>query len=85
MGWGPTNDVRAPGEETFMEGTGQVQGSQTRFEKGARIVCLVMALIGVIVTAVPIVFQMEPYYAPLILVGCGIAVIALAVFLYFSI
>ncbi len=57
----------------------------TRFEKGARLVCLVMALIGVIVTAVPIVFQLEPYYVPLILVGSGIAVIALAVFLYFSI
>ena len=58
---------------------------QTRFEKGARLVCLIMALIGVIVTAVPIIFQMEPYYVPLILVGSGIAVIALAVFLYFSI
>ena len=59
---------------------------QTRFEKGARLVCLTMALIGVIVTAVPIVFQqIEPYYVPLILVGSGIAVIALAVFLYFSI
>ncbi len=58
---------------------------ETRFEKGARLVCLVMALMGVVVTAVPILFQLEPYYVPLILVGSGIAVIALAVFLYFSI
>jgi hypothetical protein len=63
----------------------QAKDPQTRFEKGARLVCLVMALIGVIVTAVPILFQLEPYYVPLILVGSGIAVIALAVFLYFSI
>jgi len=64
----------------------QERDPQTRFEKGARLVCLIMALIGVIVTAVPIVFQqIEPYYVPLILVGSGIAVIALAVFLYFSI
>jgi hypothetical protein len=63
----------------------QTKNPQTRFEKGARLVCLIMALVGVIVTAVPIIFQMEPYYVPLILVGSGVAVIALAVFLYFSI
>jgi hypothetical protein len=32
-----------------------------------------------------VVFHLEPYAAPLILVGSGVAVIALAVFLYFSI
>ena len=63
----------------------QARSPETRFEKGARLVCLVMALMGVVVTAVPIIFQLEPYYVPLILVGSGIAVIALAVFLYFSI
>ncbi len=63
----------------------QVRAKQTKVEKVARLLCLVMALIGVIVTAVPIMFRLEPYAAPLILVGCGIAVIALAVFLYFSI
>lgn len=63
----------------------QALTSQMRFEKGARLVCLLLAFIGVVVTAVPIAFQLEPYYAPLILVGCGIAVISLAVFLYFSI
>ena len=66
-----------------MAATQQVKS--VRFESSARIVCLVMALIGVIVTAVPIIFKLEPYLLPLILVGCGIAVIALAVFLYFSI
>lgn len=63
----------------------KARSAQTRFEKGARLITLVMALVGVIVTAVPIIFQLEPYYVPLILVGSGVAVIALAVFLYFSI
>jgi len=60
-------------------------GPQTKREKIARLFSLSTALIGVIVTAVPIFFQIEPYYVPLILVGSGIAVIALGVFLYFSI
>ena len=63
----------------------QTVSPQMRFEKGARLVCLFLAFIGVVVTAVPIAFQLESYYAPLILVGCGIAVISLAVFLYLSI
>lgn len=63
----------------------EVKSQQAQREKFARIVCLLMALIGVVVTAIPIVFRLEPYAIPLILVGCGIAVIALAVFLYFSI
>ena len=54
-------------------------------ESMARLLCLVMALIGVVVTAVPIALQMEPYYVPLILVGSGVAVVSLAIFLYFSI
>lgn len=61
------------------------QSPQTTREKIARLFSLVTALVGVIVTAVPIFFQLEPYYVPLILVGSGIAVIALGVFLYFSI
>jgi len=51
----------------------------------ARLFCLLMALMGVIITAVPVLFLLEPYAVPLILVGSGVAVIALAVFLYFSI
>ena len=61
---------------------GKAQMAKT--EKLARLVCLVMALLGVVVTAVPVVFQSE-YAAALILVGSGVAVVALAVFLYFSI
>lgn len=61
------------------------QTPQTRREQNARLLSLLTALVGVIVTAVPIAFHLEPYYVPLILVGSGIAVIALGVFLYFSI
>ena len=75
----------AANEQTQPQAQEQAGRVQTRFEKGARLVCLVMALMGVVVTAVPIGFQLEPYYVPLILVGSGIAVIALAVFLYFSV
>lgn len=67
-----------------MEAT-DLRKEQERHDQVARLFCLVTALIGVIVTAVPILFQLEPYYVPLILVGSGIAVIGLAVFLYFSI
>jgi hypothetical protein len=58
---------------------------QAKREKVARLFCLVAALVGVIVTAVPIMFRLEPYYVPLILIGSGVAVIALSAFLYFSI
>ncbi len=75
----------AANEQAQPQAQKQAGKPETRFEKGARLVCLVMALMGVIVTATPIFFQLEPYYVPLILVGSGIAVIALAVFLYFSI
>jgi hypothetical protein len=61
------------------------RAEQRKTESTARILCLVMALLGVVITAVPVVFHLEPYAAPLILVGSGVAVIALAVFLYFSI
>ncbi len=67
-----------------MTETEQGRSQQARTEKMARLTCLIMALLGVIVTAVPVVFQSE-YAAALILVGSGVAVVALAVFLYFSI
>jgi len=54
-------------------------------ERMARLFCLLMALMGVVITAVPVLFPLEPYAVPLILVGSGVAVIALAIFLYFSI
>lgn len=62
-----------------------VPDARPRGEKIARLLCLLTALIGVVVTAIPILFEIEPYYVPLILVGSGVAVIALAVFLYLSI
>lgn len=48
------------------------------------VVADVAALIGVIVAAIPILFEFHPYYVPLILAGSGIAVVALAIFLSFS-
>ncbi len=63
----------------------QGRTERQKTENTARLLCLVMALLGVVITAVPVVFHLEPYAAPLILVGSGVAVIALAVFLYFSI
>jgi len=59
--------------------------AMTKGEKMARLLCLLIALVGVVITAVPIVFTLEPYAVPLILVGCGVAVIALGTFMYFSI
>lgn len=44
----------------------------------------VLAVTGVIVAAIPIFFELQPYYLPLILVGSGIGVLALAIYLYFS-
>lgn len=44
----------------------------------------VTALIGVIVAAIPILVEFQPYYVPLIMVGSGVAVVAAAIFLYFS-
>ena len=61
------------------------QRQQTKTESIARLLCLLIALVGVIITAVPIMFTLEPNAVPLILVGCGVAVIALGTFMYFSI
>ena len=63
----------------------QATEPQAKREQVARVFCLLTALFGVIVTAIPTMFHLEPYYVPLVLVGSGVAVIALAVFLYFSI
>ena len=55
--------------------------------KGAlpRILSLVVALIGCVITAVPFAFGVGGDPAPLILVGSGVTVIALGLFLFFSI
>ncbi len=49
-----------------------------------RLVSLLIALLGCIVVAVPIVFPLTNP-APLILIGSGVTVVALGVFLFFSI
>ncbi len=50
----------------------------------ARVVSLLVALIGCLITAVPFMFGVgDP--GPVILVGSGVTVIALGLFLFFSI
>jgi hypothetical protein len=50
-----------------------------------RIVSLLVALLGCLVTAVPFMFGVGGDPAPIILVGSGVTVIALGLFLFFSI
>ena len=50
----------------------------------AHVLLDVMALIGVIVAAIPVFFEFHLYYVPLLLAGSGIGVVTLAIFLYFS-
>ena len=49
-----------------------------------RLLSLVVAFLGCVVVAVPIIFQLATP-APLILIGSGVTVIALGLFLFFSI
>ena len=58
--------------------------AEARRSNVPRLVSLFVALLGVVVTSVPFFFSVwEP--APLILIGSGVTVIALGVFLFFSI
>ena len=50
-----------------------------------RILSLFVAFIGCVITAVPFIFGMGGDPAPIILVGSGVTVIALGLFLFFSI
>ncbi len=50
-----------------------------------RLVSLIVALLGCVVVAVPILFNVGGNPAPLILIGSGVTVVALALFLFFSI
>lgn len=50
-----------------------------------RLVSLFVAFLGCVVTAVPILFSVGADPAPLILVGSGVTVVALGLFLFFSI
>ncbi len=58
---------------------------QTKGEQMARVVCLVIGLLGTIVVGVPFVFNLGPQMAYFLLIGTGLAVIGLAAFLFFSI
>ncbi len=48
-------------------------------------VAVVIALLGCVIAAVPSVFGVQANPAPVILVGCGVTVVALGTFLFFSI
>ena len=49
----------------------------------ARLGTLLLALVGCVVVAVPMVYSLaEP--VPMTLIGCGVSTIALALFLFFS-
>ncbi len=50
-----------------------------------RLISLIIALCGCIVTALPFVFSVGGNPVPLILVGSGVTVVALGLFLFFSI
>ncbi|MBI2001531.1 MAG: hypothetical protein HYT85_13415 [candidate division NC10 bacterium] len=50
----------------------------------ARLISLFIAFLGCVVVAVPIIFPLANP-APLILIGSGVTVVALGVFLFFSI
>jgi hypothetical protein len=49
-----------------------------------RLITLFLAFIGCVVTVLPFVFPVGANPAPFILVGAGVAVIALALFLFLS-
>ena len=48
-----------------------------------RLICLFIAFLGCVVVALPILYDLAPP-APLILIGSGVTVVALALFLFFS-
>jgi len=50
-----------------------------------RLLSLLVALVGCVITAVPFAFGVGGEPAPIILIGSGVTVIALGLFLFFSI
>ncbi len=48
-----------------------------------RLICLFIAFLGSVIMSLPILYDLAPP-APLILIGSGVTVVALALFLYFS-
>ncbi len=57
---------------------------QTQRSNLPRLISLFIAFLGCVVTAVPILYSLTNP-APLILIGTGVAVVALGVFLFVSI
>jgi len=57
--------------------------AQAATAKKVRLGTLLLALVGCVVVAVPMVYNLaEP--VPMTLIGCGVSTIALALFLFFS-
>ena len=50
-----------------------------------RLITLFLAFVGCVVTVLPLIFPVGANPVPFILAGSGVAVIALALFLFFSI
>ena len=48
-------------------------------------IALTIALLGCVIAAVPAVFGIQGDPAPVILIGCGVTVVALGIYLFFSI
>jgi hypothetical protein len=62
----------------------KVMASEASKMNKARLTTLGLALVGCVVVAVPMVYNLaEPL--PLTLIGCGVSTVALAMFLFFSI
>lgn len=58
--------------------------AETKKSNLPRLISLFIAFLGCVVVAVPIIFPLANP-APLILIGSGVTVVALGVFLFFSI
>ncbi len=72
-------------EDAIME---QVTGKEKAAAKTGsmpRLISLIIALCGCLVTALPFLFSVGGNPVPLILVGSGVTVVALGLFLFFSI
>ena len=57
--------------------------SATKTPYLARLISLFIAFLGCVVTALPILYELTTP-TPLILIGSGVTVVALALFLFFS-
>ena len=59
--------------------------AQVKGPRLARLICLFLAFVGTIITGTPVLFGLEGYAIFLIILGGDITVVALALFLFFSI